>query len=156
MKRFLACFASHLLAVAIGFAGGIYLLPILTAGAGPNAAELKQASSAARHSGMFKKDLPGSDFLHWAQGTVTLSDDTIAFEGKIAPGPDYKVYLTSGYVDNKADFLKLKEHSLRVGEVKTFDRFIVKPAQPLDLAKYNTVVIWCETYSQFISAAQFR
>jgi hypothetical protein len=156
MKKILTYFASHILALIIGFAGGIYLLPILTAGTGPSTAELKQASSKARYTGIFDKNLPGSDFLHWAQGTVAVSDDVIAFEGSIAPGPDYKVYLTSEYVDNKEDFLKLKERALRVGEVKTFNGFIVELARPVDLSRYNTVVIWCETYSQFISAAQFR
>ncbi|GAC1321490.1 MAG: DM13 domain-containing protein [Collimonas sp.] len=156
MKKILAYVISHLLVLAIGFGGGIYFLPILTAGAGPTAAELKLATSEALHTGVFKKDLPGSDFLHWAQGTVAVSADLIAFDGSIAPGPDYKLYLTSEYVDNKADFLKVKERALRVGKVNTFEGFIVKLAQPVDLSRYNTVVIWCETYSQFISAAQFR
>ncbi|WP_211444333.1 DM13 domain-containing protein [Collimonas humicola] len=157
MKKILAYLASHLLALAIGFGAGVYFLPILTAGDGPSAAELAQAAGKARYTAVFKKDLPGSDFLHWAQGTVAVSEDTIAFEGKIAPGPDYKVYLTSGYVGTKEEFLKIKERALRVGEVKTFERFIIDMSQqPVDLSRYNTVVIWCETYSQFISAAQFR
>lgn len=157
MKKILALLSSHMLALAIGFGAGVYFLPILTAGDGPSAAELAQAAGKARYTAVFKKDLPGSDFLHWAQGTVAVSESAIAFEGKIAPGPDYKVYLVSEYVGSKEEFLKVKERALRVGEVKTFDRFIVDMSQqPVDLSRYNTVVIWCETYSQFISAAQFR
>lgn len=148
--------ASHLLAVAIGFAAGIYFLPILTAGDGPSTAELKEAASRGKYRAVFKKDLPGSDFLHWAKGTIFISENIIAFEGSVAPGPDYKVYLTSEYVDNKQAFLNIKENALRVGEVKTFDGFIVHMEQPVNLSKYNTIVIWCEAYSQFISAAQFR
>ncbi|MGB7193511.1 MAG: DM13 domain-containing protein [Collimonas pratensis] len=157
MKKILALLSSHLLALTIGFGAGVYFLPILTAGDGPNAAELAQAAGKAKYTTVFKKDLPGSDFLHWAQGTVAVSESAIAFEGKIAPGPDYKVYLVPEYVGSKEEFLKIKERALRVGEVKTFDRFIVDISQQrVDLSRYNTVVIWCETYSQFISAAQFR
>ena len=89
-------------------------------------------------------------------GKVSISKDIIAFEGSIAPGPDYKIYLTSEFVDTKAGFLKIKEQSLRVGEVKTFNGFIANLSQSVDLTKYNTVVIWCERFEQFISAAQFR
>ncbi|AMP03868.1 DM13 domain-containing protein [Collimonas pratensis] len=157
MKKILALLSSHLLALAIGFGAGVYFLPILTAGDGPGAAELAQAAGKAKYTAVFTKDLPGSDFLHWAQGTVAVSESAIAFEGKIAPGPDYKVYLVPEYVGSKEEFLKIKERALRVGEVKTFDRFIVDISQQrVDLSRYNTVVIWCETYSQFISAAQFR
>lgn len=157
MKKILGLFASHLLVLLIGFGAGVYFLPILTAGEGPGKAELTKALAKARYTAMFRKDLSGSDFLHWAQGTVGVSESVIAFEGKIAPGPDYKVYLTSSYVDSKDAFLKVKHKSVRVGEVSTFDGFIVDMSQqPVDLARYDTVVIWCEAYSQFISAAQFR
>ncbi|MEO6919907.1 MAG: DM13 domain-containing protein [Collimonas sp.] len=157
MKKILAYLASHLFALALGFGAGVYFLPILTAGDGPSAEQLAQAASKAKYTAVFKKDLPGSDFLHWAQGTVAISETMIAFEGKIAPGPDYKVYLTSEYVGSKEEFMKIKERALRVGEVKTFERFIVDMSQqPVDLSRYDSVVIWCETYSQFISAAQFR
>ncbi|MFJ2987482.1 DM13 domain-containing protein [Collimonas sp. NPDC087041] len=156
MKKIFAYTASHLLAAVIGFAAGIYLLPILTAGEGPTAAQLKQAAGNAQYKGVFKKDLAGSDFVHWAQGTVAVGDKQIAFEGSVAPGPDYKVYLTSEFVDSKQGFLDIKKQALRVGEVKTFDGFIVDLPPGVDLSRYNTVVIWCEAYSQFISAAQFR
>lgn len=157
MKKILGLFASHVLMLAIGFGAGVYFLPILTAGDGPDQAQVKQAIAGSRYTAIFKKDLPGSDFLHWAQGAFGISERMIAFEGKIAPGPDYKVYLTSGYVDNKEQFLRIKNKAVRVGEVSTFERFIVDMSlQPVDLSRYNTIVIWCEAYSQFISAAQFR
>ncbi|TMG74174.1 MAG: DM13 domain-containing protein [Betaproteobacteria bacterium] len=28
--------------------------------------------------------------------------------------------------------------------------------QSVDLLRYNTVVVWCETFSMFISAARYR
>jgi len=40
--------------------------------------------------------------------------------------------------------------------VKTFDNFIVAVPDSVDIARYNTVVIWCEAFSQFITAAKYR
>ena len=51
--------ATHLVAMAIGFAAGIYALPILIAPAGPSAAELGAQAAAARFSGDFRRDLAG-------------------------------------------------------------------------------------------------
>jgi hypothetical protein len=45
---------------------------------------------------------------------------------------------------------------LRVGDVKTFENFIVPMPAGADLASYTSVIVWCETFSQFITAAQYR
>ena len=42
------------------------------------------------------------------------------------------------------------------GDVKTFDGFAVALPPGVDPAAYNTVVVWCETFGQFISAAEYR
>ncbi|WP_442778448.1 hypothetical protein [Burkholderia sp. BE12] len=84
---------------------GRYLYaPVLTAQAQASDTEIRTASNAARYTGEFRRDLPGRDALHWAQGKLAVSDTAIAFSGDIAPGPDY----------------------------------------------------WCERFSQFIGAAQYR
>ena len=44
----------------------------------------------------------------------------------------------------------------RVGEVKTFDNFIVPLPDAIEPSRYNTVIVWCETFSQFITAAKYR
>ena len=43
-----------------------------------------------------------------------------------------------------------------MGEVKTFENFIVPLAPGTDLARYEVVVIGCEAFSQFITAAKYR
>lgn len=43
-----------------------------------------------------------------------------------------------------------------MGDVKTFENFIVEVPASVDVAKYNTVVVWCEAFSQFITAAKYR
>ena len=43
--------------------------------------------------------------------------------GELAPSPDYKLYLSSGFVETEAEFLGLKPSMALVGDVKTFDNF---------------------------------
>ena len=50
----------------------------------------------------------------------------------------------------------MKGNSVRLGDVKTFDNFIIAVPQSVDVARYDTVVVWCGTFSKFISAAQYR
>ena len=79
-----AKFAAGLL---IGFALGVCFLPILTEEKGLNTVALAQLE----RSGTFTRDLPGSDAFHWGEGTVRASDTRIWLEGKIPPGPDYRL-----------------------------------------------------------------
>ena len=60
------------------------------------------------------------------------------------------------FVETREDFLRVKERSVRLGDVKTFENFIVRAPESVDLSRYNTVVVWCETFSMFISAAKYR
>ena len=89
-------------------------------------------------------------------GAKAASPAAIALQGKLAPGPDYKLYLSPEFVETEAQFEQLKPRMRRVGDVKTFDNFAVTLPAGVDLAAYNTVVVWCETFGQFISAAKYR
>ena len=155
MKKLLLV-VSHLLVAAIGFAAGIYLLPILTAPPAPTAAEVKAAAGVADFKGQFRRDLKDSDLLHWGEGTVSVSRTAIALTGKVAPGPDYKLYLSPEFVETEADFNRLKPTMARVGDVKTFENFIVPVPGNIDPAAFNTVIVWCESFGQFITAAKYR
>ena len=156
MKKILLLAATHALALAFGFALGIYFLPILIAPKSPSLAEVKSLSGAAEFTGEFRRDLKGSDFLHWGEGKVSVARTAVSLAGKISPGPDYKLYLSPEFVDTKEDFLKVREGSVRLGDVKTFENFIVRVPELVDPSRYNTVVVWCETFSMFISAAKYR
>ena len=147
---------THAIALAIGFALGIYFLPVLIAPPAPSAAEVSVQAGAAAFRGQFRRDLKDSDALHWGEGTVTLGAGSVALAGELAPGPDYKLYLSPEFVETEADFLRLKPAMARVGDVKTFQNFLVPLPAGVDPARYNTVVVWCETFSQFITAAQYR
>jgi hypothetical protein len=156
MKKLVLLTVSHVFALAVGFALGIYVLPILTAPPPPSAAEVGSVAAAAAFKGQFRRDLPGSDVLHWGEGTVSVGPKAISLAGRVAPGPDYKLYLSPEFVDTKEAFLRVKARMARVGDVKTFENFIVPVPEGIDVTRYDTVVVWCETFSMFISAAKYR
>lgn len=147
---------SHLLVGVAGFGLGIYLLPILTAPAAPGSAEVAAQAQGARWTAQFRRDLKDSDALHWGEGTVSVNARSIALSGRLAPGPDYKLYLSPEFVETEADFLRLKPGMVRVGDVRTFDNFLVTVPESVDVARYTTVVVWCESFGQFITAARYR
>lgn len=147
---------SYIIVFGIGFAAGMYALPILTAPTSPSKLELANHAQKAMYTGEFKAELPGSDFLHFAQGQVKLSNSHISFEGEISPGPDYQIYLADRFVDNETEFLAFKGTFTRVTSIKTFNSFIVKIPQDINIADFNTVIIWCESFDEFISAAKYQ
>jgi hypothetical protein len=155
-RRSAVLLASHTLVLLAGFAAGIYALPILTAPPGPSAEQVAQAAVGGMYRGEFRRDLKDSDPLHWGEGTVSVSPQQVVFTGRLAPGPDYKLYLSPEFVETEADFNRLKPGMLRVGDVKTFENFIVDLPAGTDPARYTSVIVWCETFGQFITAAQYR
>lgn len=156
VKRSILLTASHALALAVGFALGIYFLPILIAPKAPLLGEVRALAEAAEFRGEFRRDLKGSDLLHWGEGNVFVGRTAVSFAGKVSPGPDYKLYLSPEFVDTKEGFLKVKGRSVRLGDVRTFENFIVRVPEQADVLRYNTAVVWCETFSMFISAARYR
>ena len=155
-RKALVLLVTHCVALAAGFALGVYLLPILIAPAGPTAAEVAARAAGATYTAQFRRDLKDSDLLHWGEGKVTVGMDAVTLAGKLAPGPDYKLYLSPEFVETEADFLRLKPDMVRIGDVKTFKNFLVAVPAGVDPARYNTVIIWCESFGQFITAARYR
>ena len=148
--------ASHLVVLAIGFALGVYALPILIAPAAPTTAEVSAQAKTARYTGQFRRDLKDSDALHWGEGAVSVGPKNIVFEGELAPGPDYKLYLSPSFVETEADFKRLKPQMVRIADIKTFKNFAVALPETADIEAYNSVIVWCETFSQFITAAKYK
>ncbi|KPK56769.1 MAG: DM13 domain-containing protein [Gammaproteobacteria bacterium] len=156
MARFLALTLTHSACLAVGFVLGVYMLPILTAPDSPSPEQVESAASTSRYTGDFRRNLQDSDALHWGEGRIFVGDRSISLMGRIAPGPDYRLYLAPRFVETESDFLALKNRALEVGTVKTFENFIVPVPDSVDVSAFNTVVIWCESFSQFITAAEYR
>jgi hypothetical protein len=156
MKKLLFFIASHAVFLGAGFALGIYALPILTAPPAPTPAEAVAAASQGNYTGQFRRDLKGSDLLHWGDGLLSVGRQRIVLMGALAPGPDYKLYLSPEFVETEADFERLKPRMVRVGDVRTFENFVVDVPATVDVTKYTTAIVWCESFGQFISAAKYR
>jgi hypothetical protein len=156
MLRWFFRFFTHGLALAIGFAAGIYVLPILTAAPGPTQADIDRVSAAELFRGTFDRKLAGSDFFHWGDGEILVSATQVLHVGSLAPGPDYRLYLVPDFVDSKEAFLKVKDQAVRLGEIRSFSGFVVDVPPDVDVANYTTAVVWCETFGSFITAAKYR
>jgi len=154
--RWIILSITHAVVLVVGIALGIYLLPILTAPDGPDQALLETTAESALFKASFTRDLKGSDFLHWGEGDISVTPTKIAHEGALAPGPDYKLYLVNEFVEDEEQFEAVKPGAQLIGDVKTFDGFIVDVPQGVDVASYSTVVVWCEAFGEFITAAQYQ
>ena len=98
--------------------------------------------------------LHGGHGVQEAAGEAGVSASVL--QGRLAPGPDYKLYLSPTFVETEADFKRLKSTMLRVGDIKTFENFAVPLPPGTDLSAHTTVVVWCETFNEFITAARYR
>lgn len=154
--RTLVLGGTHVAAIAVGFALGIYSLPILTAPASPSTEVVRSAAGTAEFTGTFRRDLEDSDALHYGEGTLYVSSDTIAFEGRLAPGPDYRLYLSPEFIETEEAFEAAKHKMAQVGHVFTFDNFMVDVPASIDPAEYTTAIVWCESFGQFITAAAYQ
>lgn len=154
--KWLIRIGTHLVAVGLGFALGIYTLPILIAPEGPDVQAVQSVASNSEFTAEFRRDLEDSDALHWGEGSVFVSKDTIALEGRLAPGPDYRLYLSPTFVETEADFEALKSQMVEVGTIRTFENFMVSVPESIDPADYSSVIVWCETFGQFITAAEYQ
>ena len=147
---------THCLAVVLGFGLGVYYLPILTAAPAPDQAVLEEAAENASFTGEFTRELAGSDFLHWGEGTIAVSNTQITHIGEMSPGPDYKLYLVPEFVEDEAGFEAIKNQSLQLGDIKGFKGFTLPVPVGTDIEAYTTVLIWCEAFGEFITAAKYR
>lgn len=154
--RWILLLASHGAALAAGFGLGVYMLPILTAPPSLDRAMLAEMAETASYQATFSRDLRGSDFLHWGEGAVSVAPDRVVHQGALSPGPDYKLYLSPSFVEDEEAFLAIKDQALQVGDVKTFDGFLVTLPADADINNYDTVLVWCEAFSEFITAAKYR
>lgn len=158
MKYIISFLLGGLLGTGLGVALGFFLFPYVFPP--PPAAEvLSDADRAAKvvADGTFIHADP-NDPIHWGKGGVSvrrifvfLHDD---FE--VGPGPKFHVYLvpkanirTSGDLGNQM-FVDLG----RLRAFKGSQRYEI-PAG-VNLADFNSVVIWCEQFAVLISPADLK
>jgi hypothetical protein len=140
----------------VGLALGIFILPLLTAPTGPTVSEVAPFMDDAMYSAEFVRDLEGSDFLHWGEGRVSVGQNAISLLGELSPGPDYRLYLVPEFVQNEEEFLRVKDRSVQIGDIDSFGNFVIIVPGQVDVSNFNTVLIWCESFSEFITAARYQ
>ena len=155
-KKIILLISSYIIVFVLGFGLGIYLLPILTSPKSVNIDKIIKLEKNALYKTVFVRDLKGSDLFHWGEADVSVSKNEIIVNGSIAPGPDYKLYLTKEFVEQEEEFLSIKDNSRYVAVVKTFKNFVITVPEDIDINDYNTIVIWCESFSEFITAAKYK
>ena len=115
---------------------------------------LAQLEASAERSGVFSRDLAGSDAFHWGEGTVRINRERVWLEGSIAPGPDYRLYLMPEFVEDEDSFLAIKSQAVDIGPVKAFENFILLVPEDVDAGAFPALIIWCEAFGEFITAAR--
>ena len=159
MKRWLAGLMIGLIAGGvIGFGAGIYSLPILIEWWSKNE-ELTTVPTFAETdpTGAFDRNSPGSDALHWGEGKIRLSDGKLVFEDDVtlAPGPDYRIYMTTKFVDNRDDFKRIKPQAIEISKLRVFSGPLEFDLPPeFNATEFDNVIVWCEAFSMYIASAR--
>jgi hypothetical protein len=156
MLRSLAIFVTgSLLGTAFGVALGFFLFPFVFPPA-PAAEQLTSTdrASAVLAQGTFIHANPG-DPIHWGKGSASVRADSVFLgeDFEVGPGPKFHVYLVpKGQIRASGDLAGQKFVDLgRLRSFKGSQRYAI-PAG-VDLANYQSVIIWCERFSVLISPA---
>lgn len=155
-RFFLALTLKFFAGLVIGFGLGVYFLPIIVADSPADQAVIEAEVKTADVEAVFVRDLPGSDAFHWGEGTLLLSADRITLNGDVAPGPDYRLYLTPKFADTEASFLEIKSQSLEIARINGFSNFSYPMPEGVDTSKYKAALIWCERFGEFITAGHLK
>ncbi len=153
MWRFLTIFlAGGVLGSAFGVALGFFLFPYVF----PPPEAMETLTGAERTEvvakGTFIHADPG-DPIHYGSGGVTVYRETVFLEAdfEVGPGPAYHVYLVPT-AEIRDDEAVKQSMFVDLGGLRAF-KGSQKYAIPegVDLANYNSVVIWCREFGVLIS-----
>jgi len=159
VKKFVITFVvGAVLGIAGGFALGIFVYPYLFLA--DIVATDKVKNPAARKvvaAGMFIHANP-SDPIHYGKGKVTAYLDLVHLEGdfEVGPGPKFHVYLVPE--KNVIPSTNVSRTMfVDLGRLRAFKGSQNYPVPAgVDLAKYGSVVIWCEQFGVLISPAALK
>ena len=78
----------------------------------------------------------------------------IWFDGELALGPDYRLYLNKTKITSKQVILDVKNKALQIAPVKVLRNFPVDMPNSVSFDDYDAMSIWCEQFSAFITSAR--
>ena len=76
-------------------------------------------------------------------------------DGSVPPGFDYRLYFAPIFVETEESFLAIKSQLVEVGSNKAFTNFTLQLPDGVNVDGFPAVVIWCEAFSQFVTAVEF-
>lgn len=155
MKHILLGFAvGALLGAGVGLAAGIAVFPYLFPPPEVNEPLTGRTQNEAVARATFIHANP-SDPIHYGRGTATLYPDLVRLESdfEVGPGPKFHVYLVP-LADVTPDTEVEKTMFVDLGRLKAFagSQNYALP-RGIDLADFQSVVVWCEQFNVLISPA---
>ena len=143
-----------ILGTGFGVALGFFLFPYVFPPP-PAVEQITEADRAALHAtGTFIHANP-SDPIHYGKGKVSVYQRAVFLEPdfEVGPGPAYHVYLVPK--EKVRDEAAVKDAMfVDLGRLRSFkgsQRYSIPDG--VDLAKFPSVVIWCERFGVLISPA---
>ncbi|MEX2166579.1 MAG: DM13 domain-containing protein [Methyloceanibacter sp.] len=137
-----------------GLALGLFLFPFLF----PPPEAMERLTAAEQGTLVAKGNFihaDPNDPIHWGKGQVSVYPGTVFLheDVEVGPGPKFHVYLVpKANVHSASDVTGTMFVNLgRLRAFKGSQKYLV-PAG-IDLAKFPSVVIWCEQFSVLISPA---
>ncbi len=125
----------------------------------PQTPQVQQVQPKRIASGTFIHANP-SDRIHWGKGRVSVFQNTVFLEPgfEVGAGPDFRVLLVpKAGIRTNADVRAVLAKSVDLGGLRAFkgsQKYSI-PAN-VNLAEYQSVVIWCRAFSQLISPADLK
>ena len=157
-KSFIIFFAGAVLGAAVGFALGIFVYPyvfladIVATDSVDNAVSRKVVAEGA-----FIHANP-KDPVHHGKGKVTVYQGLVHLgnDFEVGPGPKFHVYLVPE--KNVVPSTNVaRTMFVDLGRLRAFKGSQNYPVPAgVDLAKYDSVVIWCEQFGVLISPAALK
>jgi hypothetical protein len=160
LRLSLAFLVGAVLGIVVGAGGMLVAFPFLFPP--PVVAEAEPTGGAgSTRLGTFRFDerAPGRDLVHWANGSGAVyrtgSATVIRFgdDFRAGPGPNYWIYLNTVPVGDTASF-KADTGRVRIAQLKSFtagQNYVLPP--DIDVGRFHTVTIWCESFSVYIGSA---
>lgn len=159
LRLALAFLLGAVLGTVAGAGGMLIAFPFLFPP--PVVAEPAPDAAAATKVGTFHLDeqAPGRDLVHWANGSGSVyrtgAATVIRFgdDFRAGPGPNYWVYLNTVPVGEESAF-RADAGRVKLAPLKSFtgsQNYAVPDGT--DIGRFQTVTIWCETFSVYIGSA---
>ena len=159
MKKFVITFVvGAVLGIAGGFALGIFVYPYVFLADIVASEKVDDPSGRkAVAAGVFVHANPG-DPIHYGKGKVTAYQGLVHLENdfEVGPGPKFHVYLVPE--KNVIPSTNVSRTMfVDLGRLRAFKGSQNYPVPAgVDLAKYGSVVIWCEQFGVLISPAALK